>query len=158
MLLKYRWMAIMPFVPISVKKFKFPCWGKPAVTQNFVISIKHHHTFRALSNMPIRTQFKFDDGMVWTHFNITPSMSSCLVAVVLTDFVLVPSANKTTNQIWCRSNVTSHMRYAQSIVEKARDDIIQYTGIFDKIIKIDHISIPNYSFHGMAYWGLIIYE
>jgi len=145
----------MPFMPVSVTGLEFPCWGKPALTHRFIISIKHHRTFKALSNMPIRWQYTVEDDMMWTYFNSTPSISTCFVAVALTDFIQVRNTSEI--NVWCSSNLISHMKYAQSIGEKVKEYMIQYTNISEQISKIDHVAIQNFSLDGLTYWELIFY-
>lgn len=157
MLLKYRWAAVSPIPLFAVAKLRNPCWGKQ-ISHIIDISVKHHHTFKALSNMPIREQTTTDeDGMVWTYFKTTPSMSICEMPLVLTDFVHVHNANKTIN-LWCRPHLTSHMKYAQSVAEKIIERLTEYANIIKKISKIDHVVIPDFPFIGLSYMGLIYYR
>jgi len=107
--------------------------------------------------MPIRQQFLEQDGMMQTHFDITPIMSTYIVAIVMSDFVRVPNANKTIN-MWCKSSLTSKVKFAHGIAEKVVEFLIQYTNNSQKVPKMDHVLISNFTVGGMENWGLIIYK
>lgn len=72
MLLKYRWSAN--------KSSSTFCSSRPenfsgqANLNTHHISIKHHYTFKALSNIPLREQSMIEDDMVWTYFKRIPSI------------------------------------------------------------------------------------
>ena len=107
--------------------------------------------------MPIREQFLEQDGMMQTHFDITPIMSTYTVAIVMSDFDRVPNANETIN-MWCKSSLTSKVKFAHSIAEKVVEFLIQYTNSSQKVPKMDHVLIPSFIIDGMENWGLIIYR
>ncbi|KYN14166.1 Glutamyl aminopeptidase, partial [Trachymyrmex cornetzi] len=151
-----KWLAATHFEPNGARQM-FPCWDEPALKATFNISVKHHQKYGVLSNMPIREQFLEQDSMMQTHFDITPIMSTYIVAIVMSDFVRVPNANETIN-MWCKSSLTSKVKFAHSIAEKVVEFLIQYTNIFQKVPKMDHVLIPTFTVYGMENWGLIIYR
>ncbi|KAG5322226.1 AMPN Aminopeptidase, partial [Pseudoatta argentina] len=151
-----KWLAATYFEPDGARR-TFPCWDEPALKATFNISVKHHQKYGVLSNMPIREQFLEQDGMMQTHFDITPIMSTYIVAIVMSDFVRVSNANETIN-IWCKSSLTSKVKFVHSIAEKVVEFLIQYTNSSQKIPKMDHVLISNFTVGGMENWGLIIYH
>ncbi|KYM94195.1 Aminopeptidase N [Cyphomyrmex costatus] len=151
-----KWLATTYFEPNNAKRV-FPCWDEPALKATFNISVKHDKKYGVLSNMPIREQFLEQDGMIRTHFDITPIMSTYIVAIVMFDFVSVSNANKTIN-MWCKSSLTSKIKFAHSIAEKIIEFLIQYTNSSLKVPKMDHVLIPNFLVGGMENWGLITYH
>ncbi|KAG5326559.1 AMPN Aminopeptidase, partial [Acromyrmex heyeri] len=151
-----KWLAATHFEPDGARRM-FPCWDEPALKATFNISVKHHQKYGVLSNMPIREQFLEQDGMMQTHFDITPIMSTYIVAIVMSDFVRVPNANETIN-MWCKSSLTSKVKFAHSIAEKVVEFLIQYTNSSQKVPKMDHVLIPSFIVGGMENWGLIIYS
>lgn len=97
-----------------------------------------------------------DDDMVWTHFDTTPVMSTYLVAFVVSDYVRVPNADGTVN-MWTRSQLAPHSKFAQQIAQRSGELLTQYTNTTDRVPKIDHVSSPKFSAGAMENWGLIIY-
>ncbi|XP_036150482.1 aminopeptidase N-like [Monomorium pharaonis] len=150
------WLAATHFEACEARR-AFPCWDEPALKATFNISIKHHQNYKAMSNMPIWYQSNDEDNMMWTHFLTTPVMSTYLVAFVIADYVRVPNADGTVN-MWCRSTLAPHSKFAQEVAQKARDILTEYTNSTDKVPKMDHVAVPQLSSAGaMENWGLIIY-
>ncbi|KAL6260340.1 hypothetical protein P5V15_007871 [Pogonomyrmex californicus] len=135
----------------------FPSWDEPALKATFNISVKHHQKYKVLSNMPLRDQYMDEDGMMWAHFNITPIMSTYLVAIVLSEYDRVSNADETVN-IWCKSSMTSQIEFAHSVAENVEQLLIQYTNISRQVPKMDHVTIPSFPHNGMGNWGLILYN
>lgn len=106
--------------------------------------------------MPMREQSDNEDGMVWTHFNTTPIMSTYLVAFVVSDYVRVPNKDRTVN-MWCRSKLAPHTKLAQEIAEKSGQLLTEYTNSTDKVPKMDHVAVRQFTAGAMENWGLIIY-
>lgn len=106
--------------------------------------------------MPIREQSDDEDGTVWTHFDTTPIMSTYLVAFVVSDYVRVPNENETVN-MWCRSKLAPHTKFAQEVAEKSGRLLTEYTNSTDKVPKMDHVAVPRFNAGAMENWGLIIY-
>ncbi|XP_025073060.1 aminopeptidase N-like [Pogonomyrmex barbatus] len=135
----------------------FPSWDEPALKATFNISVKHHQKYKVLSNMPLRDQYTDEDGMMWAHFNITPIMSTYLVAIVLSEYDGVSNADETVN-MWCKSSMTSQIKFAHSFAEKFEQILIRYTNISRQVPKMDHVTIPSFLVNGMENWGLILYN
>ena len=159
-----RWLNAVNFQPIRGRRL-FPCWDEPAFKTTFNISILHHTNYVALSNMPIRKLQYMDNNMVWTHFQVTPLMSTYHVAVVLTNFLSFRiNANTFEYQImWCRPYTARDTKFAHNIF----DTVTSHLGIRwnKKIAKLDHVVLPEsenmwnwYLRDGMSQWGLIFYR
>ncbi|XP_018368788.1 PREDICTED: aminopeptidase Q-like [Trachymyrmex cornetzi] len=154
------WMAATHFEPNGARRM-FPCWDEPALKATFNISVMHHQKYRVLSNMPIREQLEIN-GLMLTHFNTTPIMSTYLVAIVIipiSDFIRVSNTkmNETIN-IWCNSSLVSQTKLALIVAQRITPLLIEYTNSSEKVPKMDHVIIPNFPIHGMENWGLIIYS
>ncbi|XP_025270285.1 puromycin-sensitive aminopeptidase-like protein, partial [Camponotus floridanus] len=149
------WSVATHFEPIYARR-TFPCWDEPALKATFDISIKHPRNYTALSNMPTREQSDDGnkDGMIWTHFDTTPIISTYLVAFsVVANYIRVP-VDDTTN-IWCRSKLVPHTKFVQEVVQKSKELLTEYTSIY-KMPKMDLVALPQF-IHSSISWGLIIF-
>ncbi|XP_025268278.1 aminopeptidase N [Camponotus floridanus] len=150
------WFAATYFEQTFARR-AFPCWDEPALKATFDISIKHHRNYTVLSNMPIRKQLDGGnkDGIIWTHFDTTPIISTYLVAFVVADFVRVPTEDETIN-LWCRSKLVPDTKLAQEVVQKSKTLLTEYTNSTSKVPKMDLVALPRFTVGAMENWGLII--
>jgi len=138
----------------------FPCWDEPNVRTNFVISMKHHQNYTALSNTPINDKNMDDDNTVWTYFNVTDQISPYHIAVVLSELEhsYTAEVGKTDTNWWCRQEITQEIKFALTIAKSATLYIKQ---IFDNINlprTLNHIIIPGFQDGGVESWGLVLYR
>ncbi|XP_071561430.1 aminopeptidase N-like [Temnothorax nylanderi] len=151
-------LAATCLMPNNVRRM-FPCWDEPAIKAYFMISVMHHQEYRVLSNWPMREQYNVENGMMWTHFDRTFTMSAYLVGIVIVskNFVRIGNADQS-DSVWCKSSLTSQARFMHSIAEKITPLLEEYTNRTKGVPKIDHVIIPNYPVDGMEDWGIIIYD
>ncbi|XP_077274362.1 aminopeptidase N-like isoform X4 [Temnothorax americanus] len=152
-------LAATFFSPNNARRM-FPCWDEPAIKAYFMISVMHHQEYKVLSNWPIREQYNVENGMMWTHFDRTFTMSAYLVGIVIvskSNFVRIGNADQS-DFVWCKSSLTSQARFMHSIAEKITPLLEEYTNRTKGVPKIDHVMIPNYPVDGMEHWGIIIYD
>ena len=138
----------------------FPCWDEPALKAIFNISVMHHVTHLALSNMPLVQREFFENNMTCTYFNISPIMSTYLIEIIvipMIDFHHLSNEKETIN-VWCRSSLISQITFVFNITEMVTPFLIQYTNNSEKVPKMDHFIIPNFPVAGMEHWGLITYK
>lgn len=107
--------------------------------------------------MPVREQYTIENGMVWTHFDMTPMMSTYLVGIVMSDYVHIGNENGTVN-VWCRPSLVSKMKLVHDIAENVAAFLVEYINISQNVPKMDHVLVHDYPVHGMENWGLIIYK
>jgi len=78
----------------------FPCFDEPSFKANFTIHVTHDPRYWAASNMPpISTtpahtvagsqERRSESGLVTTHFQTTPKMSTYIVAFIVSDFLCI---------------------------------------------------------------------
>ncbi|XP_071561427.1 aminopeptidase N-like isoform X1 [Temnothorax nylanderi] len=150
-------LAATHLTPNNARRM-FPCWDEPAIKAYFMISVMHHQEYRVLSNWPMREQYNVENGMMWTHFDRTFTMSAYLVGIVIvSNFVRIGNADQS-DSVWCKSSLTSQARFMQSIAEKITPLLEEYIDRTKGVPKIDHVMIPNYPIDGMEHWGIIIYD
>ncbi|XP_071627754.1 aminopeptidase N-like [Temnothorax longispinosus] len=147
-------LAATFFKPNSARRM-FPCWDEPGLKATFSISVMHHQEYKVMSNMLVQKQYNVGNGMMWTHFHHTPTMSTYLVGIVI-----VPNFFRVGNavSVWCKWSLQPQARFVRTIAEKVMPLLEWYTDRFKGTPKIDHVMVPNYPVNGMETWGLIIYD
>jgi len=135
----------------------FPCWDEPHLKATFTISIKNHHNFTVLSNMPRNFTSDIDD-FVWTHFYTTPPMFTFQIAIVMTNY---PRIRINENiQLLCEScSRFNHqsLKFATRVIENITSNLqSEFNGI--NIPKMDHVVFPNFPHDSASKWGLIFHR
>ncbi|CAH0703057.1 unnamed protein product [Spodoptera exigua] len=158
-------LGVTQFEPTSARS-AFPCFDEPAFKAKFEISIAHPETLTALSNMKIFAQEPVPDqpGWQWTHFDRSVSMSTYLVAYVLSDFKSLETSYTSTNnvtipiRIWTRPELIGKAKYASVITPKLLEYYEEVFGVPYALDKMDLIAIPDFSSGAMENWGLITFR
>ncbi|TRY88000.1 hypothetical protein DNTS_007026 [Danionella cerebrum] len=141
----------------------FPCFDEPAMRAVFCITLIHDRGTVALSNgMEIDTTDSIHDGkpVTVTTFEPTKSMSSYLLALVVSDYTNVTSANNTLIRIWAREKAIEdgHGDYALNITGPILKFFEDYYNVSYPLSKSDQIAVPDFYFGAMENWGLVIYR
>ncbi|CAH1647287.1 unnamed protein product [Spodoptera littoralis] len=158
-------LGVTQFEPTSARS-AFPCFDEPAFKAKFEISIAHPETVTALSNMKIVAQEPVPDqpGWQWTHFDRSVSMSTYLVAYVLSDFKSLETSYTSTNnvtipiKIWTRPELIGKAKYASVITPKLLAYYEEVFGVPYALDKMDLIAIPDFSSGAMENWGLVTFR
>lgn len=123
-------------------------YDEPQIRTSFVIRIKHHSNYTAISNAPGSTALDAEIGFVVTTFEEIPSMQTYLVAFVVSDFNYIENATVVPPQrVWAKpSSISagdaSYALQVSPILMKALED---YTGINYTLAKMDQIALPNFA-------------
>ena len=94
-----RYLATSQMEPNNAR-MAFPCFDEPSFKANFTIHVTHDPRYWAASNMPpISTtpaqtvagsrERRSESGLVTTHFQTTPKMSTYIVAFIVSDFLCI---------------------------------------------------------------------
>ena len=139
----------------------FPCVDEPEAKATFSVSITHPTNLTALSNMPIATTEGRSEHATLTTFDITPKMSSYLVAFVVGNI----HKKSTTTKRGVEVNVWASAAQAPAALDfalEASANIIDfyedYFGVNYPLAKCDHVALPDFSSGAMENWGLITYR
>jgi len=141
----------------------FPCWDEPHLKATFTISVKHHHNFTVLSNMPPRINVSSDiNDFIWTHIYTTPPMSTFQIAIFITTYPRIDMRINENLYLWCEkcsehNNQFLKFEFARRIIENITLHLqSEFSGI--NIPKMDHVVIPNFPHDGTSKWGLIFHR
>lgn len=159
-----RVMASTQFSPVNARR-AFPCFDRPGLKARFEISVVRHRNYSmALSNMPsIRTSVPRPD-YVREDFNVTPRMSTYLVAFVVSNLVNT-SVEETINaphlpaiRVWTRPQYQDQTQFIYTMTRRMMSFLDRYFGIPIGLPKIDLVAVPDFGFSAMENWGLITFR
>uniref|UniRef100_A0A8C2D6I9 Aminopeptidase n=1 Tax=Cyprinus carpio TaxID=7962 RepID=A0A8C2D6I9_CYPCA len=139
----------------------FPCFDEPAMRAVFYITLIHDRGTVALSNgMEIADTVLDGLPVTVTTFEPTKNMSSYLLALVVSDYTNVTSANDTLIRIWARKKAIEdgHGDYALNITGPILKFFENYYSVPYPLSKSDQIALPDFYFGAMENWGLVTYR
>ncbi|XP_077867257.1 aminopeptidase N-like [Saccoglossus kowalevskii] len=155
-----RYLAASFLSPVSARKV-FPCFDEPSFKANFSITLIHEAKYIALSNMPEKLspygKEKRQDGLIATHFETTPKMSTYLLAFIVCDFAhraTVSNHGRVEFRVWARKGAMDQVAYALDIGPKIFTYLENYASIPYSLPKMDMIALPSLVATGMENWGL----
>lgn len=103
-------------------------------------------------------------GYIQEDFEITPKMSTYLVAFIVSDLVvanvtnLPPDSELPRIQIWTRKDVNHMAGYTFDTTVKILPFLEEYFGMKYQLPKIDMVALPDFGFRAMENWGLITFR
>ncbi|KAM5300387.1 aminopeptidase Q [Ctenodactylus gundi] len=143
----------------------FPCFDEPALKATFNITIIHHPTYVALSNMPQLDQFEKEDvnGSKWTvtTFYTTPLMPTYLVALAICDCDHVSRTERGKEiRIWARKDAiaSGNADFALNITGPIFSFLEDLFNISYPLPKTDIIALPIFDNRAMENWGLLMFD
>ncbi|XP_003920728.2 aminopeptidase Q [Saimiri boliviensis] len=146
-------------------RFVFPCFDEPALKATFNITIIHHPSYVALSNMPKLGQSEKEDvnGSKWTvtTFSTTPQMPTYLVAFVICDYDHVNRTERGKEiRIWARKDAIASGKadFALNITGPTFSFLEDLFNISYSLPKTDIIALPSFDNHAMENWGLMVFD
>lgn len=126
--------------------------SKQAFKATFNISVKHHHSYNVLSNMPVQTKYEDKNDMLWTRFQQLPLMSVKHLMIAITTFsniVLLPNI-----QFWCKLDMTNLVKIATTAIKDVATFL--FTSNFTtKVSKLDYV-LTDDSYNRVKTRGLIL--
>ncbi|XP_068228727.1 aminopeptidase N-like [Palaemon carinicauda] len=155
-------------IPVALTQFEangarraFPCFDEPSFKATFECHIAREESMSALSNMPLveTSPVEGQEGWLWDHFRTTPSMSTYLVAFVVSDFAsnVTETAEGLPYTAWCRNQEIKHSNYALDMGPKVLTFYAEYLRVPYLMPKMDIAAVVGFD-GAMENWGMIIYE
>lgn len=142
-------------MPVAISE-DFPCWDQ-SLKASFTIAVNHHLRYRILSySEPKRVYFTKKGVMMWTHFPKISSISSCAIMVVVLNFDHISEEKETIN-LWCRSHLKSHVKFAYDVAKNVTRRLNHYFK-HSNILKIHHVAVPKFALLESTYMGINIYK
>lgn len=103
-------------------------------------------------------------GFIREDFDITPMMSTYLIAFMVTDLVQsnvsrpgLPKGLPLIN-MWTRTEVTDMTGFGYDMTVKVLPFLESYFGVPFNLPKIDIVAVPDFGFNAMENWGLITFR
>lgn len=142
--------------------FLVSSYDEPLHRSRFTLTIRHHISYRALSNMNVEAIVSVPGtALVETQFAESLRMQSYLVAFTVSDFVSIDDLTVVPPQrIFGKNssiaNGDGEMALETSILQMRIME--EYTGINYTFPKMDQFACPNFAFGAMENSGLVLYR
>uniref|UniRef100_A0A8C6X1W8 Laeverin n=1 Tax=Naja naja TaxID=35670 RepID=A0A8C6X1W8_NAJNA len=159
------WMIISQLQPIDARSV-YPCFDEPAMKATFNISIVHHPSYVALSNMPALdisdTLMNETIPINWTitTFETTLKMSTYITAFVVCKFDYVTTTERGNQiRIWGRKDAIKKgfANYALNITGQIFSLMEDLLNISYPLSKTDLVAVPLMNDGAMENWGLMTF-
>jgi aminopeptidase N len=144
------------FEATDARRF-FPCWDEPSFRARFQLAVVVPKNWLAVSNMPIESETKIDNGKE-VRFAMTPSMASYLNVFVAGELELIETkAAGTQIRVIATKGKAKWGRYALESTAQILEYYNDYFGVPYPLPKLDQIAIPGGFGGAMENWGGITY-
>ncbi len=154
-----RWGVATQFEATDARR-AFPCWDEPDAKACFKISVIVPQHLTALSNMPVEKTVKKTGGLKQLHYEISPVMSTYLLAIVVADLEYVEAKDKngTLVRIYTVPGKKEQGRFALEVALHCLPYFGEWFGIQYALPKCDMVALPDFASGAMENWGLITYR
>ncbi|MBA3758531.1 M1 family metallopeptidase [Candidatus Saccharibacteria bacterium] len=137
----------------------FPCIDEPEAKATFQLTLLTDKDEIVLSNTPVKHQ-TITDNHLRTEFEITPHMSTYLVAFVVGEVGFLEATTKdgVLVRTYATANNVEFTRFALETAVRTLEFYNDYFGIDYPLKKCDMIALPDFASGAMENWGLITYR
>lgn len=138
----------------------FPCWDEPAVKSKFKISITCAKHLTAISNMPETKVALLGGGLRRWDFDVSPIMSTYLLAWAIGEFDVVADSTKdgVGIRIFSPPGRASQSRFALDCSVKALEFYNDFFQVPYPLPKLDMLCVTEFAAGAMENWGLVTYR
>lgn len=143
----------------------FPCIDEPEAKAVFNLTLVTRPGITVLANTPEkeRKTQTAEDGRERqvTAFEVTPKMSSYLLAFVMGEMICKSAKTKrgTEVSVWATTaQPADSLDFALDTAKRSIEFFEDYFGVQYPLAKADHVALPDFSSGAMENWGLITYR
>ncbi len=138
----------------------FPGIDEPEAKATFQLTLTTPKDEVVLSNTPIETQ-RTNNKKTKTTFQVTPRMSTYLLAFVYGELQAVSGKSKNGIEVKSWATVAQplkHLQYANDEAIALLDFFEDYFGMAFPLPKLDQVALPDFDSMAMENWGLITFR
>ena len=152
-------MASTQFEALDARR-AFPCWDEPAVKATFSVTFIVDAHLTVLSNMPEITCLRLPCNKKRVEFDISPKMSTYLLAWAVGEFDMVQAVtkNNVTIRIFSPPGRAEQGRFALDCGVRSLDFYDDFFKVPYPLPKLDMICITEFAMGAMENWGLVTYR
>ena len=154
---KQAYIAVTQFEESDARR-AFPCMDHPAKKATFDIEMDVEKNLVAISNSPIQSETRLDNGKKRVIFERTPKMSTYLVFFGVGEFESLQSQNDPRVGVVTLPSKKKYAPFGLEFGEKALEFSEAYYGISYPLAKLDLIAVPDFAFGAMENWGAITFR
>ncbi|MEK7561186.1 MAG: M1 family metallopeptidase [Patescibacteria group bacterium] len=154
-----RWGCSTQFESTDARRM-FPCWDEPDQKAKFNLTLLVPKDKVALSNMPITSEFHLETNLKRLRYQITPPMSTYLLAIVIADLECLETtdANGVPIRVWTLPGKKEHGQFALDVALHTLPYLAEWFGIPYELPKLDLVAVPDFAAGAMENWGLITFR
>lgn len=137
-----------------------PCFDEPAFRATWKVTVIHPVGTVALSNGIEESSESLDTQFMTSKFKTTPSMSSYLLAIFVSEFQFIEgrTSSGVRFRVWSRPEELESVKYAVFAGIKCLEFFEKYFNIPFPLEKQDMVALPDFAMGAMENWGLITYR
>lgn len=152
-----KYMATTQMEPTDARR-AFPCFDEPNLKSTFEITLVSEPKLTHLSNMDVKSE-EIVDGKKLTHFNVTPKMSTYLVAFIVAELKYVECTDFRIPVRVYASPGNEHLgQYSADLTAKTLAFFEKAFDIKYPLPKMDSVAVHEFSAGAMENWGLVTYR
>lgn len=152
-----RAIAITQFEESDARRV-FPCMDHPAKKAAFAISLVVDKDLKTISNMPVQSEERLDNGKKRVRFHRTPKMSTYLVFIGAGDFDMIQDTGEKPVRVFAPPGMIQYAGLGLDFGRKSLDFCETYFQSPYPLPKMDLIAVPDFAFGAMENWGAITFR